>query len=314
MNEPNYGGVSPVWKVAIEVETELGPLWAERTGHVVTEALRSTGAWDATISGLIRTVLTPGATFVDAGANIGYLSILASREVGPQGRVFAIEPDPVNLEILKANLQRHSCSNVTVLPVAAWDKPAQLNLMRPPDDGAITRVMGGARDGQVVRAAPLDELISGPVDYLKVDTELTDHIVVRGARRLLTENPSMLITVEFHPGERTHTGDSSADVLDVYADLNLRPFTITLPGDGVTPSSYARIANATVGEGDNCLDFAMSRDMPDRLIYQTPLLERAAMKMLGPAGLKRAGDLLEYLPKRVRPKFRHRDREPGPSS
>jgi hypothetical protein len=36
--------------------------------------------------------LAPGGSFVDVGANIGYLSLLASRRVGEAGRVFAFEP------------------------------------------------------------------------------------------------------------------------------------------------------------------------------------------------------------------------------
>lgn len=303
------GGVDP--ELAVEVDTDLGPLWAERGAHVVTEALISNAAWDTTISGLIRTALGPGDTFVDAGANIGYFSVLAAKQVGPEGRVFAIEPDPVNLAILQANLERHGCSNATVLPVAAWHEAAELNIARPATDGAIARVGGPGAGGDRITAGAVDDLISGPVDYLKVDTELTDHLVVQGARRTLAENPSMLVTVEFHPWEETHTGDSPAQVLQVYRDLGLTPYEITPPGDGVMPTSFARIADPDLPEGHNCFDFAMSRQMPDGLIYRPPMLERVGTRLLGRRGLERAGDLLGHVPERIRPKFRHRDRRPG---
>jgi FkbM family methyltransferase len=282
----------------LEAETDLGVLWVEKDAEVMTPALLNEGYWDPTITGLIRKTLKTGSTFVDAGANIGYFSVLASRLVGPTGRVFAIEPDPVNLTILSANLKRHGCSNTTVLPVAAWKERAELNIERAERDGAITQVGGAAETGRTVPAAPLDELIEGTVDYLKVDTELTDHIVVASAAGLIAANPSMLITVEFHPWERTQTGDSPSQVLDVYREMGLVPYEITDVGDGVNPTTYERIADpGPLPDGHNCFDFAMSRQLPRRLRYRKSMLERA-------------GDMLEYVPERIRPKIRRRDRKP----
>ncbi|MFI6803884.1 hypothetical protein ACIBO6_02520 [Streptomyces luteogriseus] len=43
----------------------------------------------------MRARLAPGDTVVDAGAHTGYFTVLASRLVGPAGRVVAIESSPV---------------------------------------------------------------------------------------------------------------------------------------------------------------------------------------------------------------------------
>src|SRR5467141_3443412 len=90
----------------VEAQTVIGPLWVERDARILTPSLLEVGKWDKTISGLMENVLRPGMTFVDAGANIGWFSVLGSRLVGPTGRVFSVEPDPVNLSILRANLER----------------------------------------------------------------------------------------------------------------------------------------------------------------------------------------------------------------
>ena len=39
---------------------------------------------------------------MDLGANIGYITLLMAELVGPNGRIYAIEPDPSNFELLKA--------------------------------------------------------------------------------------------------------------------------------------------------------------------------------------------------------------------
>ena len=52
------------------------------------------GSYEPEETAIVRRLLRPGATFVDAGANIGYFTAVASRAVGVSGRVLAIEPMP----------------------------------------------------------------------------------------------------------------------------------------------------------------------------------------------------------------------------
>jgi SAM-dependent methyltransferase len=52
---------------------------------------------------LLDRFVGPGATVVDVGANIGYNAVHAARLAGPRGRVFAVEPTPDNLEVLRRN-------------------------------------------------------------------------------------------------------------------------------------------------------------------------------------------------------------------
>jgi FkbM family methyltransferase len=281
--------------LVVEADTDLGPIWVEKRAKILTDWLVEEGYWDPALSGLMRRALEPGMTFVDVGANIGYLSILGAQLVGSDGRVFAIEPDPTNLSILEANLERHRCSNVTVLPVAAWSERTQLNLTRPPDEGAAVQVGRTEGAGDQVSAAPLDDLIDGPVDYIKIDCEQTDHVVVRGAERIIRENPSMLVTVEFLPEHPSHTGESPSEILSQYESIGLSPFWISYPKPGLRPTGYEQIAEAPLREGSASFDFAMSRTSPEHLLVRKGLLERA-------------GDILEHLPEPVRPRIRHRDR------
>ena len=112
MGETGGGQAAP--DGVIEAQTVLGPMWVEEEAGVLTSSLLEEGIWDPITSRLMEVVLAPGMTFVDVGANIGYFTVLGSRLVGPAGRVFAVEPDPRNLSILQANLDRFRCSNVTV--------------------------------------------------------------------------------------------------------------------------------------------------------------------------------------------------------
>src|ERR1700757_5463861 len=48
------------------------------------------GTWEPDLAAFLRRRLRPGDTFIDVGANVGYMSALASRLVGPHGAVVAI--------------------------------------------------------------------------------------------------------------------------------------------------------------------------------------------------------------------------------
>ena len=66
--------------------------------------------------------LPEGGTFVDIGANVGCLTLLAAKLVGPTGGVFAIEPNPANLQRLYAGIALNGFQNIRVIPHAASDR------------------------------------------------------------------------------------------------------------------------------------------------------------------------------------------------
>ena len=291
----------------VEVETEVGPLWLERNAEILTPTLLEEGRWEPGLTVLLPRLLRPGMTIVDAGANIGYVSVLASKLVGPTGRVFCVEADPANVSILRANLWRNGCTNAIVVPVAAWSERTELNLNVVPEGGACTHVSSGEPRGSTIAAYRLDELVDGPVDYLKIDCEGTDHLVLSGATGLFRANPRLIATVEFVPGHDSHTGDTASEILATYEELGLRPYLVSGLGH-LRPTSYSKLETTGSDERLVVYDFALSPRRPLRLLlgYFLGDYPDLAFERL----LKLGGDLLEYVPERIRPKIRRRDRQP----
>ena len=62
--------------------------------------------------------LRAGDVVWDMGANVGYYSLLASKAIGPTGRVFAFEPLPDNLRFLALHLKENRANNVTIISKA----------------------------------------------------------------------------------------------------------------------------------------------------------------------------------------------------
>jgi FkbM family methyltransferase len=69
--------------------------------------------------------LKPGDLAVDAGACVGFFTIIMSKLVGPEGLVIAIEPDSRNLAVLRKNLDINDCTNIKIIdrPLCAKQKP-----------------------------------------------------------------------------------------------------------------------------------------------------------------------------------------------
>src|SRR5262245_6597666 len=76
------------------------------------------GCWEWETYHFVEGWLRPGMTVVDVGANIGQYSLLASARVGAAGTVHAFEPHPGVYEVLRRNLQRAGCTNVSAHQLA----------------------------------------------------------------------------------------------------------------------------------------------------------------------------------------------------
>lgn len=123
----------------------------------------------------------PNTVFYDVGANVGFYSLLASVLVG-QGRVFAFEPLPMNINYLKIHLALNKVRNVDVLGVAVSDRVGESFFLQEE-----TRSMGHLQnEGELrVQITTLDSLIQAnkidPPDYIKMDIEGEELLALRGA-------------------------------------------------------------------------------------------------------------------------------------
>src|SRR5438876_809414 len=70
-----------------------GFIWTDPT-KVIGRSILTTGIYDLAVSEVLARLIKPGDTVIDAGANIGYMTMLASFAAGPNGKVLSFEPHP----------------------------------------------------------------------------------------------------------------------------------------------------------------------------------------------------------------------------
>lgn len=146
--------------------------------------------------------LTPGKVFYDVGSHIGVFAVSGARLVGPKGAVYAFEPDPANVRLIKENANRNSLP-VDVTAAAAWKFSGKLQFAQAP--GSDPGRMGGhlvseeAESSTIsVNAVCLDDFAQThrPPNFIKLDVEGAEAEVIEGARNTILEHkPNLLIEI-----------------------------------------------------------------------------------------------------------------------
>ena len=85
-----------------QVDSDAGPLWLRADDGVILPYLLANGTWEPGEGALLRDYISPGSTFVDVGANVGYFSRLAA--MSQPARIFAFEPHPELVRVLELNV------------------------------------------------------------------------------------------------------------------------------------------------------------------------------------------------------------------
>ena len=173
------------------------------------------GTYETELQAAVAKWVQPGMVAYDVGANIGYISLLLARQVGPKGRVFCFEALPANLERLQTNIELNALSaQVKITPGAVLDRAKRVRfLVGPSDDTGKAEGSAGRQDfaytqSVEVQGLSLDEFVyqSGgpPPQVIKIDIEGGEVLALPGMQRVLqTARP--LVLLEMHGPEAAHT-------------------------------------------------------------------------------------------------------------
>jgi FkbM family methyltransferase len=175
--------------------------------------------------------LPRGGCVVDVGANIGFWSLPSAVAVGPQGVVYAFEPNPWAIERLQRNIglnRRLVQDTIEVVTRAAGAEQGWADLMAcdlaahasqasfyPPDSSvALQKVR--------VPVTRLDRIVTRHVNLLKIDVEGHEPEVLAGAAGLFRRSPPDYLVIEIHESNLERAGQTGADLTATIRDLGYR--------------------------------------------------------------------------------------------
>ena len=169
-----------------------GYRWAPAAGGKVGRFFA--GTYEADQTEVFCRHVTTGSTVIDLGANVGYYTLLAARMVGPEGRILACEPEPLNASYLRRHVQANRLANVVVEEVAVGAVSGRAGFTRGKGRGRGHF----AADGELtVPVRTLDSLVQSnelSPGFLKIDVEgAEDDVLAGGAETLEAHRPVIFL-------------------------------------------------------------------------------------------------------------------------
>ena len=193
---------------------------------VIAPVLLTSGVWEPFETELLQKLLTKDMTVVNIGANIGYYTLIAANRVGPNGRVYAFEPEPKNYKLLVKNIKENDYKNVIPLQAAVTNKQGTLKLFLDKlNFGAFSLAEQNVREenGFVeVETTSLDRFFEKyskdfKVDIIQMDTQGSEGLILEGAQRIISNN-KLKIIMEFWPYGLKNMGTEALDLLGKIED------------------------------------------------------------------------------------------------
>lgn len=140
-------------------------------------------------------LLKEGNVFVEAGAFWGRYGRIASRKVGPNGRVILIEASPENQRTIEALIRRDGLGNVTLVKGAVWSSKGRSSFVtygNPAGHRLGVEADSTNFPSNVIEVdlVTLDDLLPSlgvsEVTLLSCDVEGAEIEMVKGAEKLLS--------------------------------------------------------------------------------------------------------------------------------
>jgi len=211
------------------------------------------GTWDKRGLNFIKQHLEKEGVFFDIGANIGAYSLVASKIVGPGGRVHAFEPVSKVFERLKYNIELNDLNNIIAnqTPVYQSSEIPELFVSSNENAGIPSIFHHDTESGTVekVLAVSIDEYVEKEkirrIDMIKIDTEGGELFALRGMRSTLNRFRPMVM-MEVSADVLNNTNIQGSRILDFMKDLNYgirRIFPCGNTGEvGTSRSEYTNFA------------------------------------------------------------------------
>lgn len=176
--------------------------------HILME-----GFWEMWITRVFRETIKKGMTVVEVGANIGYYTLLAAKQISSSGKLYAFEANPQVFDILYQNILVNGLlDRTTLVNKPVFDKTCTLKfskLKKHLASGSVAEFseefLAQYRD-EVERvemdAVSLDEYFADDksgIDVIKIDAEGSEAHIFDGMKKIIENNPQLIIICEFAP-------------------------------------------------------------------------------------------------------------------
>ena len=186
-------------------------------------ALYETGTYEAGTLHVFENFLKSGDCFIDIGANIGLMSIYASKLVGETGKVISFEAHPETFKWFQFNIDLNHAANIQANSFALGSEAGNAEIYDNWDinrGGASLIVKSKDSVGHAIEVKVLDEVLDSKVvpKLIKIDVEGFELPVLQGAEKTIRKHQPILV-VEYSPNrDNVH---KAFELFDFIKDLGI---------------------------------------------------------------------------------------------
>jgi len=145
-----------------------------------------------------------GDVFYDIGGHVGLYTVLLSKVIGNNGKVFTFEPNKDNNEHLLENIKLNSLNNVKAFKKALGEKTEVVKVFKGEDGGNFSLLNRHvvSSNSEMIEVEIGDEFIvknNLPIpNIIKIDVEGYEYSVIKGLHNTLSDKRCRMLCCEIH--------------------------------------------------------------------------------------------------------------------
>jgi FkbM family methyltransferase len=179
----------------------------------VEKSIFQTGTYERGTLAVMLAVLKEGDHFVDIGANVGLMTLVAAKKVGATGRVDSFEPLSEIRSLLSNSIIINNIHNTHIHSVALGSSRSKMDIYRHPEvnRGSASIALSNASEMKSeIDVDTLDYILSQvsaqAVSMIKIDVEGWELEVLKGGAETLNNSPQPIVCIEFSQTHPLHGG------------------------------------------------------------------------------------------------------------
>jgi FkbM family methyltransferase len=216
----------------------------------ISEEIRRTGRWEPFETQVFTRLLAADVEFFDVGANIGWYSVLAGKQLESRGSVHAFEPVPENVGLLARNAAGNALNNIRINPFALGQVTGATRIFLSPDNKGDHRAYPSGEERQSVAVgmcrfdAYFDRSTRRPL-LIKMDTQGSEYDVLVGMGDILERHSAEIaLVMEFWPHGLAENGADAGVLIDFLASRQFVPWVLWEGEPRLCPTNWDSLAAA----------------------------------------------------------------------
>lgn len=184
---------------------------------IISACYRRGFRWEEHQHDIIDKFLDSNSVVIEAGSHIGTETVKLSKVCK---HVYAFEPMPMSYDILCQNLELNDCNNVTIFKKGLSDKPGRTKVSCVYNDNPGATQLHGGEDASnfneviEIELVTIDDLCLDQLDYIKMDVESYEHLVIEGGINTIKKHRPIII-LEYWKHNKTPIQDKFKMLIDL---------------------------------------------------------------------------------------------------